>query len=258
MTRQNTYRNDRWIRKYQAEEIGDFYGLESNFELIRGLKNRKSYNGILIFGPPGSGKTSFGHWLFQYMGCEGNTMYPCGECKPCMAFESAFASALFDGAWINDDSRVKQVLSRTTHPGFDLFIDNLDLSEKLLCRMLLGRMDYYHGGRLILAASDLQFIPKPLQQRCLIIRLSYNEVSMIQLAKKICTAESILIENQESLKELIGLTNNNPRCLINVLEIIGLKDRKIDQDICCDQDLLANCNPADDSLKKNVKKRQRK
>lgn len=258
MTRQNTNRNDRWIRKYQAEAIDDFYGLESNYEIIRGLKNRQSYKGILLFGLPGSGKTSLGRWLLQSMRCQGNTTEPCGECEPCRDFERAFASALFDGAWINEDSRVKYVLYRANCPDLDLFIDNLDLSDKSLCRMLLGCMDHYHGGRLIFAASDLSFIPKPLQQRCLIIRLSYNEGSMIQLAKKICAAESILIENEEALKELIGLTNNNPRCLINVLEIIGLKGREIDQDICWDQDVLANCNPTDSNSKKNGKRRQRK
>jgi len=256
----DTVKENRWIIKHQAKKADDFYGLESNKEIIWGLKQRHSYKGILLIGNSGSGKTSLGCYLLKNMRCHGNLSEPCGVCNSCREFQDFFTppSVVFDGAWINNDERIRYVLDRASRPDFDLFIDNIDLSDRSLRIMLPGYMDHYRGGRLLLAACDLNLIPKPLQQRCLMIYLSYNQSSMIQFAKKICQKESIRIADEEAFGELVRLTNNNPRCLINVLEIIGLKGGIINRDICYDHDVLVNCISAGDNLKKQSKRRRRK
>jgi DNA polymerase III delta prime subunit len=258
MSSLNNIDDRRWYLKYQVNNLNEFFGLKSNRELIAGLAGRNDNQGILITGYYGTGKTSTARFLLKSMSCESHNLKPCEQCDSCVRYnnQSYTPDKYFDGANLQSPQEIEMFLSLMDYRQFSLFIDNIDNCSKTFFIKFLGCFDHCRSRKIIMTATNLSPIPKPLRQRLIIVNLVYEPSDILKLAKKICSLESINIIDEDALANLVELSGNNPRGIINVLEIIQKKGAFIDSNTLSDDDVLGNCFPPESISKRKSSRRK--
>jgi DNA polymerase-3 subunit gamma/tau len=244
-------RNGRFIGEYRPIRFGDFKGIEDRIELIHRYNLRDQGCHFLICGPNGSGKSSLAETIERSIHCE----QPC-DGEPCLKCEACEMSLLFgyddyktdklSGFDLDNIDYIHLIDHLNTPPLFSermwhLVIEDLDYANKKALNGIIPFLDATPQITEIFTATDMKVFSNALKSRCVIIDLSsYSTKGLLQLALQIINKKNMIVKDASFLPELIEITNNNPRNLVNALEAAWLKRRSLDITLLQDQDFISN------------------
>jgi DNA polymerase III delta prime subunit/16S rRNA G966 N2-methylase RsmD len=113
------------LKAYSQCRLSEIYGHEENKKSISAiLAKRKLPNGILLFGPSGVGKTTFGRIIAKCLLCDcGPTPEPCEKCDPCRGISSGMGDLSYfeiDAAKFRSRAKIERFFrDHNGNPPFD-------------------------------------------------------------------------------------------------------------------------------------------
>ena len=204
------------IYKYKPSKFCDFVMSNNYNELLNTLINMNNLN-ILLIGPSGCGKTSLInciiHEYYNNKIDHNNILYI--NCLKEQGIQY----------YRNEVKTFCQTRSNLINKKKIVLLDDIDNINEQSQQVFRNCIDKYNNNiQFICSCSNIQKIIDSMQSRLIIIKLNPIERNNLKLiANNIIEKENIVIKNQ-LLDQLINISNNSIRLLINYIEKIKLLD----------------------------------
>jgi len=213
-----------WIEKYRPLSFDDIIGQEDNINILSSLIQNNSLPHLLLYGKPGTGKTSTIMSLV-------NKLY--GDSKTFMLL-TLDAS---DDRGINSvREEIKGFAEKKTlnDKGIKLIIldeaDSMTFDAQFALRRIIEK--YSDNTRFCLICNYNNKIIPALRVRCLNLKFnSINENSMKSKLNFIIKEEKVKIK-PDALNVIINYSNGDFRKAINFLQNVSLQNKIITKSIC--------------------------
>ena len=213
-----------WIEKYRPLSFDDIIGQEDNINILSSLIQNNSLPHLLLYGKPGTGKTSTIMSLV-------NKLY--GDSKTFMLL-TLDAS---DDRGINSvREEIKGFAEKKTlnDKGIKLIIldeaDSMTFDAQFALRRIIEK--YSDNTRFCLICNYNNKIIPALRVRCLNLKFnSINENSMKSKLNFIIKEEKVKIK-PDALNVIINYSNGDFRKVINFLQNVSLQNKIITKSIC--------------------------
>jgi replication factor C subunit 3/5 len=216
--------NQLWIEQYRPLKFDDIIGQENNIKILSTLIENNSLPHLLLYGKPGTGKTST---IISLV----NKLY--GDSKTFMLL-TLDAS---DDRGINSvREEIKGFAEKKTlyNKGIKLIIldeaDSMTFDAQFALRRIIEK--YSNNTRFCLICNYNNKIIPALRVRCL--NLKFNSIDKKSMKAKlniIIKKENIKIKN-DSLDIIINYSNGDLRKAINFLQNVSLQNKIITKNIC--------------------------
>ena len=205
-----------WLEKYRANTLSDLYLPVKIADIFNGFIRDKNVPHLIIYGSPGTGKTSaINSLLRDLMPCKGQRQ-----------LQILSLNASVERGIKTIRSKVKSFANTSVEvdPGmFPLKIIVMDEADTLTdeSQFAMRRIieDYSVSTRFILIGNYLHQIIEPLKSRCSMISFPMmNDKNRRQLIDKICKSENIVLTKSETDAIVV---ETDVRKLINLLSRIN-------------------------------------
>ena len=217
--------------KYRPKFFSEVVG---NKRVIKILKNMVKLgwfpNGILIFGPVGTAKTTLAQIFLKALHCQNFLEDVCGHCEECLRFEILFSSTcqwpyIFDCTGITEKV-LKELFQNTFFPlpikGRQVYIlDEFHRTKPSLQENFLKPLETGEGRLFIFCLIDPKTISQAFRQRVMRLQTKRPEVDeIVTWLRGICDREGVSIKDQNALKQVPLSADRLPRESLSLLEKI--------------------------------------
>ncbi|MHC1636414.1 MAG: replication factor C large subunit [Candidatus Methanospirareceae archaeon] len=213
-----------WTEKYRPKSLGEIVGNKKALEELRrwaeGVKSGEGKKAIILYGPPGCGKTSAAHALANEYGWEVIELNASDQRN-----EEVIRSVV-------GPASASESFSKTTRLIILDEADNIHGKEDRGGVRAITRLIRETSMPIILIANDLYKVGRGLRQNCPQIRFyRLKENSVLQILKKICDVEGVNIK-EDVLRILAKNSNGDLRSAINDLQAIctGREGKEIEME----------------------------
>ncbi len=219
-----------WVEKYRPSNPGEFIGHKDKLsQLIRWIKSwspKKAQKALVIFGPPGIGKTSMVYVAAKSLGYEVVEFNASDTRNKESILSTVLESALTQSFW--NEHRV-------------ILLDEIDGLSGSLDRggfKSLKELVEKTQHPIIFTANELdRSQTKFLGKFSLIIELApLSKSNVVEILKRICNAEHIDVSD-EILENIANRSNGDLRAAINDLQSLIIHDSFVDRDTFREQQL---------------------
>ena len=200
---------ERWTEKYRPKSLEEVVGNKKAVEELRRWAEGGAEQAVILYGPPGCGKTSAAHALASELGWEVIELNASDQ-RSAPVIRSVVGTA-----------SVSETFSKKRRL---IILDEAD--------NIHGREDY--GGMravseilkktrqpIILIANDVYKLPKSLRDRCKLIRFyRIRTDTVVKVLRRICELEHLDI-SEELLREIAENSNGDLRSAINDLQAVA-------------------------------------
>lgn len=201
-----------WLEKYRPQSLDDFLGQENVISSVKGFIENKKIPNIIMYGGPGTGKTSLVHIMIKML-------FTPEERKERVLELNA-----------SDDRGIKVIrnviknfasysISENSKsiPIKIIFLDEADsitLDSQFALRRVLE--DYAKTTRFILSCNYLNKIIQPLISRCSVLNFQdFSDELLLNFINEISIKESLTITNPLNI---LNKCDRNLRKIINYLQ----------------------------------------
>jgi DNA polymerase-3 subunit gamma/tau len=197
-------------QKYRPKSFSEFVGNRRTIKILANIgKSGHLPNGILIYGPAGSGKTTLAQTFLKALHCQNFQDDVCGECKECLDFEKEFSSGcqwpdIFDCTMI-DEKVFREIYSNTLFPrsirGRKVYIlDEFHRAKSTLQDKFLKPLETAKNRLFIFSLIDLKKVSQAFRQRVTMLQTKRPEVDeIVPWLQRICDLEGIHIKDRNAL-----------------------------------------------------------
>jgi DNA polymerase-3 subunit gamma/tau len=220
-------------QKYRPKYFSDVIGNKMPIKILKSIiKSGEIPTGVLIYGPPGTAKTTLAHLFVKGVLCENFVEDVCGKCESCLSLEDNFSGTVWGGYAKHDCSMIdgnalEQIIkffsyAPQTRIGRQIHIfDEFHRTREPLQDKLLTPLEFKKHLLLIFCLIDLKKITDAFRRRVTVLRTSSSEIDeLIPWLEKVCNAEEIRVKDPRALRRVAIESGRAPGECLSVLETI--------------------------------------
>ena len=224
-------------RKYRPRFFSEVVGnARTKQKMINFIASGSPPNGILFYGPAGTGKNTLTNLLIRGLYCKNFDGDLCGECKNCLSLKVDFTGLSMSYDYYNcaridgkDLERIINYLRYRPWPWLKwniIIFDEFHRTKEPLQQKLLDIVEFKKEILLIFCLIDYQKIIEPFRQRVEVLRTSPPDIEeLIPWLNGICNSEGIVIKDTNALGQIAIEANRSPReCIALLQSIHNLKE----------------------------------
>jgi len=224
-------------RKYRPRFFSEVVGnARTKQKMINFIASGSPPNGILFYGPAGTGKNTLTNLLIRGLYCKNFDGDLCGECKECLSLKVDFTGLSMSYDYYNcaridgkDLERIINYLRYRPWPWLKwniIIFDEFHRAREPLQEKLLDILEFKKEILLIFCLIDYQKIIGPFRQRVEVLRTSPPDIEeLIPWLNGICNSEGIVIKDTDALGQIAIEANRSPReCIALLQSIHNLKE----------------------------------
>lgn len=227
-----------WSVKHRPSKWSDIVGQTHITRVLAdGLRTGNFPVRILMSGPPGTGKSSIAELSAKALMCDNlNDINPCGECASCLnkRLIKKFNMGEYNkkrSKYSKDDTDDKDVLE-IIHEIFNYesiegkavyILEEINaLSKENQIPFLEEMTKMPENVYIILCTNHKYEIIKEMRDRCIEADFTIPSRSeCVEYAKNVIISEHYPVPSDESLKDFCNLCHNEPRKIINYLQLFS-------------------------------------